>query len=290
MMSMMNRLSRVVALSLGAGALLLGTPAASLAAQDHQPCPFTTDSVVSPALGSPVQGFADAGTGPGFEVCEFGDFTIYHQSGPDAVSTPGLAGLAQNIVLGLPTEIAAQIAGLSGGQTIALPGYQIATLAGLGDAALWVRDMRLGVDALLVQRGAEVFAFQVLDRPDAQGVTTAVARAVVANAPLAAPAGAPSGGRPAVVADCGLDAANAVADRLQRADVTSINVIGGCHYVDIQTTLDGGGFTNATTARQICDSATEVAYTAGILGITLTDLSGHERASGADGQPCSAFP
>jgi methylaspartate ammonia-lyase len=112
----------------------------------------------------------------------------------------------------------------------------------------------------------------------------------VANAPAAEVADAPSGDRPEVIADCGLDAANAVADRLQRADVTTINVIGGCHYVDIQTTLEGNRIANATTAQQICDSATEVAYSGGILGITVTDRAGHERASGANGEPCSGFP
>jgi hypothetical protein len=39
----------------------------------------------------------------------------------------------------------------------------------------------------------------------------------------------------------------------------------------------------------MCDSATEVAYSAGILGITVTDRDGHERASGANGEPCSGF-
>jgi hypothetical protein len=48
-------------------------------------------------------------------------------------------------------------------------------------------------------------------------------------------AGAPSGDRPEVAADC-VDVANAVADRLQRADVRRINVIGG-HYVAIETTM-----------------------------------------------------
>jgi hypothetical protein len=81
-----------------------------------------------------------------------------------------------------------------------------------------------------------------------------------------------------------------VADRLLRADVTRINVIGGCHYVSIETGMDGNGFVDATTGRQICDIATEVAYTGAILGITVTDRAGHERASGANGEPCSGFP
>jgi hypothetical protein len=283
-------LLQVAALSISAGALLLTNPVSTLAAQDNAPCPFTNDGVVSPALGTPVHGYADAGTAPGFDVCEFGDFTMYRQSGADVASNLGLAGLAQNVVLGLPAEVATQIGGLGAGRTLDLPGYQIATFSGLGDAALWVKNSSFGVDALVVQRGNEVFVFQVLDRPDAQATSTAVARVVVANAPAAEAPGAPSGGLPAVTATCGLDAANAVADRLQRADVTSINVIGGCHYVAIATTMDGNGSANASTGRQICDAATEVAYSSGILGITVTDRAGHERASGANGEPCSGFP
>jgi hypothetical protein len=283
-------LLQVGALTVSAGVLLLTNSVSTLAAQDNPPCPFTNDSVVSPALGSPVHGYADSGTPPGFDMCEFGDFTIYRQSGPDVASNLGLAGLARNVVLGLPTEVATQIGGLGAGLTIDLPGYQIATPGGLGDAALWVKNSSFGVDALVVQRGNEVYVFQVLDRPDAQATSTAVARAVVANAPAVEVAGAPIGDRPEVAADCGLDAANAVADRLQRADVTRNNVIGGCHYVAIETILDGNGFLDATTGRQICDIATEVAYTSGILGITVTDRAGHERASGANGEPCSGFP
>jgi hypothetical protein len=227
---------------------------------------------------------------PGFDTCEFGDFRLYRQSGADVTGRSGLAGLAQNVVLGLPPEVSTQIGGLDAGRTLDLPGYQIATLAGIGDAALWVRNVSFGVDALIVQRGNEVFAAQVLDRPDAQATSTAVVRALVANAPVAAAAGAPGAGQPEVAADCGVDAANAVADRLQRADVTRINVIGGCHYVSIETTIDGNGFANATTGREICDSASEVAYSGAILGITVTDRAGHERASGAKGEPCNGFP
>jgi hypothetical protein len=75
-----------------------------------------------------------------------------------------------------------------------------------------------------------------------------------------------------------------------QAKPSTINVIGGCHYVAIATSLDGRGFENASTTSNMCDFATEVAYSDGILGITVTDRDGHERASGANGQPCSGFP
>jgi hypothetical protein len=280
-----------LALGLTTAALLLVIPGSSLAAQDNPPCPFTSDSVVAPALGGPVHGYASAAS-PGLEACEFGDFTIYRQSGPDVASHLGLAGLAQNVLLGLPTEVAAQVGALGGDRSIDVPGYQIATLSDLGDAALWVKNSSFGVDALVVQRGSEVFVFQILDNPGAQATSTAVARAVVANAPAVAPLVVPTGGRPAVGTDCGLDVANAVADRLQRADVTEINVIGGCHFVYVSTTIDGNGAANAITGRQICDTATEVAYTSdAILGVFVTDRFGHDRAaSAAPGEPCSGFP
>ena len=235
-----------------------------------------------------MQGYADPGT-PGYDSCEFGDVTVIRQSAAFTGLSVGLGALAKNIVLGLPDAVAVQIAGMGTGQTLDLPGYQIAT-PDLGDAAVWVKNVSFGVDALLIQRGTEVFAFQVLDGPAAQQQVTGLARAVLANAPPAVAPGGPSVARPAVIADCGLDAANAVADRLQRSDVSSINVIGGCHYVAIATSMDGGGFENAGTASLMCDQATEVAYSGAILGITVTDRAGHERASGANGQPCSGFP
>jgi len=290
MVPSVNLLCTLVALSLSAGVALLALPTSSLAAQENQPCPFATDSAVSQALGNPVQGVADPGTPPGYDSCEFADVTLIRQSGAFAPGQAGLAGLAQNVVLGLPESVATQVAGLGAGRTLDLPGYQIATPLDLGDAALWVKNSSLGVDALVIQRGADVFALQVLDGPDAQARMTALARAVLAGAPAGPAVTVPTGGRPTVTADCGLDAANAVADRLLRSDVSTITVIGGCHYVAIATTLQGGGFDSAGAARDMCDTATEVAYSGAILGITVTDRDGHERASGANGEPCSGFP
>src|SRR5258708_21016532 len=197
-------LLQFAALSVSAGALLLTNPASSLAAQDNPPCPFTNDSVVSPALGSPVHGYSDLNTAPGFDVCEFGDCTIYRQSGAAVASNLGLTGLARNAVIALPEQVASQIGALGAGITIDLPGYQIATPAGLGDAALWVKDASFGVDALLVQRGNEVFVFHVLDRADAQATSAAVPRAVVASAPVAQVPRPPARRRPAHTPGCGL--------------------------------------------------------------------------------------
>jgi hypothetical protein len=282
------KLNRLVALSLSAGALLLAVTGSSVAAQDKPPCPLASDAVASQALGQSVQGYANSGGTFGFDSCELGDVTVTRASSALAQGQAGAATLTQG--LGLPPEVVALVAGLGANQSIQLPGYQLSTLNDLGDTALWVKDMHFGVDSLVVQRGAELFTFLVLDAPDTQASVTSLARAVLANAPAAQSVSAPPGDRPGVVADCGLDAANAVADRLQRSDVSSINVIGGCHYVAIATTLDGNGFANASAASQMCDAATEVAYSAGILGITVTDRDGHERASGANGEPCSGFP
>lgn len=286
-------LSLVSRLGLGVttAAWLLGVPILSLAAQNNLPCPFTSDSIVGGALGSPVHGYA-TGTTPGFESCEFGDFTIYRQSGPGVANTPGLAGLAQNVVLSLPLEVAAQVGALGAGRSIDLPAYQIAALTDVGDLALWVKDSSFGVAALVVQRGDQVFVVQILDRPDAQAASIAVARAIIASTAAVSPGGVPIGDRPTVGSDCGLDVANAVADRLRRADVTEINVIGGCHLIYVSTTLDGPGAANAVTGRQICDIALNVAYTSdAIQGIFVTDRFGQDRAASAGpGQPCDGFP
>jgi len=286
----MNLLYRGVALRLSVLALL-AFPVSNVAAQEaaQPPCPFANDRVVSQSLGTQVHGYADSSM-PGYDQCEFGDITLIRQSGAFARGSTTLLGLAQNVVLGLPEPVAAQIAVLGLDGVLDVPGYQIATPSGLGDAAVWVKNSSFGVDALVIQRGTEVFALQVLDRPDAQAQLTALGRAVLANAPAAVSASPPSGDRPVVLAECSLDSANAVADRLQRSDVSSINVIGGCHYVAIATTLDGSGFENADTASQMCDVATAVAYSGVILGITVTDRNGNERASGTNGEPCSGFP
>jgi hypothetical protein len=64
-----------------------------------------------------------------------------------------LAGLAQNVLLGLPTEVAAQVGELGGGPSIDVLGYQRSLhLSDLGDAALLVKNSSFGVDVLVVQR------------------------------------------------------------------------------------------------------------------------------------------
>jgi hypothetical protein len=94
---------------------------------------------------------------------------------------------------------------------------------------LFSRDVGLDPDILKVAglyykgNAREANGVRAWRRPITLTIT-AVARAVVANAPTAEAAGAPSGDRPEVAAVCGLDAANAVADRFRSA--TAYDAVG----------------------------------------------------------------
>jgi hypothetical protein len=70
------------------------------------------------------------------------------------------------------------------GINIAVPGYEILTVNGVGDAAIWVKtELAPGFvnDSLVVQRGSDGFSFTVDDSPDAQAKATTLAQAVLAN-------------------------------------------------------------------------------------------------------------
>jgi hypothetical protein len=67
---------------------------------------------------------------------------------------------------------------------IPIPGYQVSTVNGLGDAAILIKSELvpgISVDTLIVQRGSDTLSFNMDDAPDAQAKLTSLAQAVLAN-------------------------------------------------------------------------------------------------------------
>ena len=97
----------------------------------------------------------------------------------------GVAALATRYIPQLPDAVRAQIDALSQiGINIAVPGYEIAAVNGVGDAAIWVKTELLPGsfnDSLIVQRGSDAFSFNMDDVPDAQSKLNTVAQVVLAN-------------------------------------------------------------------------------------------------------------
>jgi hypothetical protein len=85
----------------------------------------------------------------------------------------------------LPPEALAQIDALSqAALNVAVPGYEVSTISGVGDAALFVKSElvpRFFKDSLIVQRGGDGFAFDTDDTPDAQTKLTALAQATLGS-------------------------------------------------------------------------------------------------------------
>jgi hypothetical protein len=175
------------------GAILLLTQVMPAAAQSASPdtCPLAADDTASRAIGDTVQGHADPDMPDGFVFCDFvdtsgTDYGVSRQSGAfdaGAVVTP--SALARIFIPKLPEATRLTIDALQQpGLRVALPGYEVATIGGLGDSAIWVKSELLpGVftDSLLVQRGTDAFAFDVDDSAEAQIVLIALAREVLAN-------------------------------------------------------------------------------------------------------------
>jgi len=173
----------------GVAIVLLLVPMLSAAAQSTS-CAMASDAVVSAALGGPVQGKMTATAVPGFDFCDFidsagTDFGVYRESNAFGPGEGGAAALATRYIPQLPDVARAQIDALNQiGINIAVPGYEIAAVSGVGDAAIWVKTELLpGIfnDSLIVQRGGDAFSFNVDDAPDAQMKLTTLAQAVLAN-------------------------------------------------------------------------------------------------------------
>jgi hypothetical protein len=85
---------------------------------------------------------------------------------------------------------------------------------------------------------------------------------------------------------CNPAAAAAISDRLNHADVTSVGIIGGCHNVEIATSLADSGTAAVGTALQICDNAAEFVYAGPLSAISVSSKGGRELAIGIKNQLC----
>jgi len=154
-------------------------------------CPILDDAIVAGVLGSSVESHVTTNIVPGFDSCDFvdsagTDFGITRQSGAfGPADAAGAAALAVKYIPQLPDEARAQIDTLSQiGIKIAVPGYQLTPVDGVGDAALWVKTELVPgsfKDSLLVQHGTDAFAFDTDDSPEAQSKLTALAQAVLSS-------------------------------------------------------------------------------------------------------------
>jgi hypothetical protein len=151
---------------------------------------MVSDALVSTTLGVPVTGRYEANIVPGFDSCDFVDpngtgFTVMRESNAFGPGDGGVAGLAMRYIPQLPDAARAQIDALSQiGINVAVPGYEISAVNGVGDAAIWVKTELLpGTfnDSLIVQHGGDGLSFNMDDAPDAQAKLTSLAQAVMAN-------------------------------------------------------------------------------------------------------------
>ena len=160
-------LSRVVALGLTTGALLIGSTV-SAAAQDLPACTIAPDSVVVAALGPSAHSLGGFSS-PGSDICAVSvdgtKIAIMHLSDFQAGDTgdmpagaPGASRAAPDQLLGMLTKI-----------------------DGIGDDAVLATN---GSDYMLVvKRGRDVFTFGGHGLADGQTKLVALATAVLANTP-----------------------------------------------------------------------------------------------------------
>jgi hypothetical protein len=160
-------------------------------AQQSATCPIVTDSVVSGALGGPVQTSVTSDLPPGINLCDFVDSSgIDYEVGRqinafDQVEPRGPAMLVLKYNSDWPDGTESQLLSLDQpGATLSLNGYDMASIPGIGDAAVWIKeptDSGSYHDSLLVERGDDIFALGAPDAPNAQNMLSALAQAVLAN-------------------------------------------------------------------------------------------------------------
>jgi hypothetical protein len=171
-------------LAVAAAGLLLGS-ALPVAAQAPS-CAIADEGLATHALGTVVHVQGIPTSVPGLDACDVVDttgnaITVSRQSDAfTTVSLTGAVGLAAVFIPDLPDAAQAQLAVLSQtGIKLTVPGFELSSVNGVGDAALWVKTD--GGDSLLAQRGTDAFAFETDDAPDAQMKLTALARAVLTS-------------------------------------------------------------------------------------------------------------
>ena len=181
--------TRVLIAGLGVG--LLVTPSLPALAQSA-PCPILSDQAVSNVLGGPVQTTAHPNAAPNLDACDFvdssgTDYAVNHETGAfqaDELQGPGMLALKYLPVVS--EQALSQLAGLTQpDQKVSLPGYDISSLSGLGDAAVMIKSTDSGgtQDSLLVERGQDVFGFGATDAPDTQSKLTSLAQAALTPGP-----------------------------------------------------------------------------------------------------------
>jgi hypothetical protein len=150
---------------------------------------------------------------------------------------------------------------------------------GLGDAARLVTSDDGRYAILWVTSGRFVVSMEVnLDEEPTQVTPDDMAplvQRVLDNLP-----------QPVASSGCNLAAAAAIADYVGHADITGVEIIGGCHYLAIATRLADS---SVGTAMDICAKAAEVAYTSpmgAIKSIAVTSNGGRELAIGLINAGC----
>jgi hypothetical protein len=169
---MMKRATHLLAVVLSS-ATLLGAASWPAAAQPGGPCGIVPDDVLKQVLGPAAQG-VQAFSVPGLESCSVSDggdasatgITILHVSGPMT-----------------PQDLGAPI-GPAGSAGPSADQIQRTPVDGIGDSALLLK-IPVGdagvLDSLRVQHGADVYAFNTKDAPDAPARLTALAQVVLAS-------------------------------------------------------------------------------------------------------------
>jgi hypothetical protein len=140
---------------------------------------------------------------------------------------------------------------------------------------------RFGGKGKSLTPGAACAAIRTVGRMYRSPVVVAALFALLAGCERGAAPAAPTSAPAAGPCDTALTAK--VRDRLARPGVATVTVDSACATVTVETTLSDG---DATTARQLCDLAAEVAYTGAVQGLRVTGQSGKDLAVGTKGAPC----
>jgi hypothetical protein len=167
----MNRMPQLLSAGVASCALLIASTLPT-AAQPGGPCALAPDAVLAKALGPSAHGIQGL-TAPDLESCGVAaagkpNISIFHitiGSDPEDLTAP--IGPTQDAGADQPAQV-----------------VQVTPVDGFGDQAVFIA-IPVGdagtVISLRVQRGAEIYAFNTRDAPEAQATLMEVGRAVLDN-------------------------------------------------------------------------------------------------------------
>ena len=169
-------------------ALCLWLPSGGTAgAADQKGCVLVSPALAEGIFGKETDVLSLPGVPSGMDACDVVTstndyYTIVRENGVFAYGTPVPPGaIAQMFFPQLTDDTLTQINANPSATSVTAPGFELSTIAGLGDTAIVVHTVPPTMVSILVRRGVDAFMFQTDDLAPQPARLTSLAQAILSG-------------------------------------------------------------------------------------------------------------